>query len=389
MSELTPPGVGFCSIDAQGFVFDQNKQPLQDPNLIRVFFESLSVGPEFEILSQLNNQTVLVEAFDAPLVAQEIKLVSSTQSSSPRMSSSLPLPSTSPLLSSLSLGLSSPSTTPSSFPPSSFTNAYGIQWNFDLSTLVVDEWDRFHGLTTNKIPFVLSNQAQDQFFDQLDEFDDDSFQFAGTQYTPDPFWLTDSAISKAGYWSQRYLNNEARWDLGDAAMGLQSLLPKLKLPASRVLVLGGGSGHDAAYFAKQGHHVTLVDISPEAIAKAQSLYAGLGNLTFIESDVFNLPSSMYQQYDLIFEHTCFCAIDPHKRDDLIKQWRRLLHNQGTLLGVFFTMPKRIGPPFGASEWELQRRLQNHFQTLVWQRMRQSIKPRLGRELLVYLQKKPV
>lgn len=357
MSELTSSEVGFCSIDAQGFVFDQNKQPLQDPTLIRVFFESLSVGPEFEILSQINNQTVLVEAFDAPLMAQEIKLT--------------------------------PSTLSTAFPPNYFTNAYGIQWNFDLSTLVVDEWDRFHGLTTNKIPFVLSNQAQDQFFDQLDEFDDDSFQFAGIQYTPDPFWITDSAISKAGYWSQRYINNEARWDLGEAAMGLQSLLPKLKLPASRVLVLGGGSGHDAAYFAKQGHHVTLVDISPEAIAKAQSLHAGLGNLTFIESDVFNLPSSMYQQYDLIFEHTCFCAIDPHKRNDLIKQWRRLLHNQGTLLGVFFTMPKRIGPPFGASEWELQRRFQNHFQTLIWQRMRQSIKPRLGRELLVYLQKKPV
>lgn len=339
----------FCSIDENGMVFDHNKDPLLTRDQIHSFFDSLQVEETFQITARIHDQTVLVEAYDAPIVANEIKL-SSTHSHE-------------------------------------LINAYGIRWDFELSSLLVDEWDRFHGMTNTQIPFVMNRQAQNQFFDQLDQFDDDSFSYRGRNYTPDPYWITEASINQESYWTQKYQNNEAGWDLGEPAMGLQYLLPKLKLPASRVLVLGGGNGHDAAHFAQQGHHVTQVDISPAAIAKTKTTYGHLNNLNLIEGDIFNLPVSMYNQYDLIFEHTCFCAIDPHRREDLIKQWRRLLHSNGTFLGIFFTMPKRIGPPFGASEWELKHHLQNSFQTLVWQRLRHSIKPRLGRELLVYLQRK--
>jgi 2-polyprenyl-3-methyl-5-hydroxy-6-metoxy-1,4-benzoquinol methylase len=41
------------------------------------------------------------------------------------------------------------------------------------------------------------------------------------------------------------------------------------MPRCRVLVLGCGEGHDAAFFAQNGHIVTGVDISPEAITRAQ------------------------------------------------------------------------------------------------------------------------
>lgn len=344
----------FCSIDENGIILDQNKQALQSREQIHSFFDSLQIEDNFQITAQIYDQTVLVEAFDEPIIANEVKL-------SPTGSHE-------------------------------FINSYGLSWGFDLSSIIVDEWDRFHGMTNSNspIPFVMNRQAQNQFFDQLDQFDDDSFSYQDRTYIPNPYWMTsEDSISKESYWTQRYQKNEAGWDLGEPAMGLQYLLPKLKLPASRVLVLGGGNGHDAAHFAQQGHHVTQVDISPAAIAKAKSIYGHLNNLNFIEADIFDLPVSMYNQYDLIFEHTCFCAIDPHRRDDLIKQWRRLLHSNGTVLGIFFTMPKRMGPPFGATEWELRQRLQDHFQTLVWQRMRQSIQPRLGRELLVYLQRKSI
>jgi SAM-dependent methyltransferase len=165
------------------------------------------------------------------------------------------------------------------------------------------------------------------------------------------------------------------------------MLPRLKLPPSRVLVLGCGSGNDAAHFAKHGHFVTAVDISPEAIQRGKTKYGEEKNLRFIQEDIFRLPTEMYGQFDLIFEHTCFCAIDPRRRNELISLWKKFLTPQGHLLAIFFTMEKRGSPPFGGSEWELRERLKKSFQFVFWGRWRQSVERRLGKELLVYAQKK--
>ncbi|MEY4615757.1 MAG: hypothetical protein RJB66_717 [Pseudomonadota bacterium] len=340
--------IGFAVIDENGVVLDHLRQPVSDPDVLEEFFAELTLGASFEILSKLHGEPVLVEAFDEPIIANNLELIDSNHK---------------------------------------IKNVYGYSWNFELSSLVVDEWDRFHGITINGLPFVLSNQAQDQLFTQLDEFDDDSITFQGETYSVSPYWNDEIEVESESYWTSKYQLNQAGWDLGSPAHALKSIVPKLKLPSSRVLVLGGGQGHDAGYFADLGHHVTLVDISPEALALAQKSYGDRKNIRFIEADLFDLPQDMIGQFDLIIEHTCFCAINPSLRNDLVRQWRLLLNENGFLLGVFFAMPKRSGPPFGASEREIRRRLEKGFQTLIWQRFRQSIKPRLGRELLVYIKKK--
>jgi hypothetical protein len=51
------------------------------------------------------------------------------------------------------------------------------------------------------------------------------------------------------------------------------------------------------------------------------------------------------------------------------------------------MEKRQGPPFGGSEWELKQRLKNNFKPLIWQRFKNSIKGRWGKELVIFAQKK--
>ncbi len=337
----------FCSIDENGLVFDENKKRITERDVLEEFFAELKVLESFQVVSVLHGQPVIVEAFDAPLVAHKMNL--------------------------------SPS-------KNSFMTAEGFEWNFELSTLIMDEWDRFHGVSANGVPFVMTSAAQNSFFDQVDEFDDESITYLGKVHTLESFWPDAVDVEQESFWTEKYHNAETGWDLGEPASALKSLLPKLKLPASKVLVLGGGGGHDAALFAEQGHHVTLVDISPEAIARAQTKYGHHINLSFLQMDLFDLPVELYGQFDLVFEHTCYCAINPTLRNELVKQWRRLLTETGFLLGVFFTMPKRTGPPFGGSEWELRRRLQKGFQPMVWQRFRQSIKPRLGRELLIYARK---
>lgn len=263
---------------------------------------------------------------------------------------------------------------------------YGYSETFRLDTLSLDEWDRFHGTTERGIPFVLSRTAQSRFFELCDEFDDDSITVGGKRYAVGPWLIQHAQSGHQQFWDEIYRKEVPPWELHKPHPAFTALVPKLKLTRSRVLVLGAGSGSDAAYFAEQGHIVTAVDFSAEAVTAAKAKYADLTNLRFMQSDIFNLPTSMNGQFDLIVEHTCYCAIDPTRRNELVRIWRRLLADNGHVLGVFFAIDKRSGPPFGGSEWEIRARLSKGFQPLYWLRWHQSVADRLGTELLVYAQK---
>jgi len=250
-----------------------------------------------------------------------------------------------------------------------------------LNSLNVDEWDRFHGLTEKQIPFVFSRQAQVEFFELLDEFDDESVTVAGERYST-PSWLAPAEEPNgSGFWTNIYQTETPGWEQGRESVVLPHVLPQLKLNKCRVLVLGAGSGHDAAYFAKQGHFVTAVDFSEEAAARMEKNYPG--QFRVLKSDIFKLPENLTGQFDLIFEHTLYCAISPERRNGLVKVWKRMLSPGGNLLGVFFVHQKRVGPPFGGSEWEVRERLKASFDFLFWTRWRQSIETRKARELVVY------
>jgi len=265
---------------------------------------------------------------------------------------------------------------------------YGFKAEFDPKTLTLDEWDRFHGFTTKGIPFVLSRKAQAAFFDALEEYDDDSITVNGKKIEVKPWLTTEAPVQTEKFWTNIYQTETPGWEMNQPTPILVDMLPRMKLPPSRVIVLGCGSGNDAAYFAEHGHFVTAVDISPEAIKRAQEKYQHLPNLKFVQADVFNLPHEFDDSFDLVFEHTCYCAIDPQKRNELVKIWRRLLQSEGHILGVFFTMEKKGTPPFGGSEWEIRERLKKGFQFLFWSRWQKSIERRNGKELLVYALKRP-
>ena len=266
---------------------------------------------------------------------------------------------------------------------------YGYQERFDLASLTLDEWDRFHGRTERGVPFVLSRAAQAAFFDQLDSFDDDSITADGARIELAP-WLPDAPQEeRPDTWSRRYREDTQGWELGAASPAIESIVPRLKLSKRRVLVLGAGSGNDAAYFARLGHIVTAVDFSADAIARAKSKYSDVANLRFVQADAFRLPDGMRAASDLIVEHTCYCAINPSRRNELVRVWRQCLVEGGHLLGVFFVIDKRDGPPFGSSEWELRARLEKGFRALYWLRSHHSLERRAGQELIVYAEKRNI
>lgn len=265
---------------------------------------------------------------------------------------------------------------------------YGVTKTFYLKSLCVDEWDRFHGLTKDdNLPFVMSRKAQSEFFENLDSFDDESITFKNKTYQVLPLYSASPDINSSPHWDFSYQKNtKPGWELDSPHPLLVENLPKLKLSRQRILVLGSGSGNDAAHFAKAGHIVTAYDFSKEAIDKAKSKYEGLKSITWKQEDIFK-ASIKPQQFDLIFEHTCYCAIDPIKRNQLVSLWKSCLSPQGFLMGIFFTMWRTQAPPFGGSEWEYKKRLDPHFRYLFWNRIKpqQSPEGRQGKELFIYAQ----
>ncbi|MCC7404141.1 MAG: methyltransferase domain-containing protein [Bdellovibrionales bacterium] len=264
---------------------------------------------------------------------------------------------------------------------------YGYRAQFKLSTLSLDEWDRFHGSILSGVPFVMSRPAQSEFFRILDDYDDESITANGVVYQIPPWLLTEPEVNRAEFWSHRYQEKDTPWDLAEPTPVLVETLAKIKLPKSRILVPGCGAGNDAAYLARQGHVVTGFDFSPEAIRVAQERYGQIPHLEFQVADVFKLPDTFTNSFDVIFEHTCYCAVNPVRRNELIRVWKRVLVDGGHLLGVFFATDKRLGPPFGGSEWEVRERLKAHFEFLYWTRWRKSVPNRQGAELLVYARKR--
>lgn len=347
-TDSLPSEQKFIQIDEQGYILFGELR-VSDADLGKTLLESMKFTDNGIVVTEMNEEEVIVEAFDQPLVALQVDHQG---------------------------------------PIWQVRGPYQTQFNFDINDLTLDEWDRFHGRTSSGLPFVFSRPAQAQFFNFLEEYSDDSFTVDGKVFYPGSYLLDNPDIGKAAWWTQVYhKEGNPRWNLAAPAEPLKEMLPRLKLPKSKILVLGCGEGHDAAFFAKDGHRVVAVDISEEALQRAQKQYGHLSTLEFVQRDLFNLGSEFKNSFDLVFEHTCYCAVNPSRRNELVKIWNQCLMEGGSLLGVFYVTEKRSGPPFGASEWEVRERLKKNHQFLFWGRWRQSIPRRLGKELFVYTRKR--
>ncbi len=254
-----------------------------------------------------------------------------------------------------------------------------------LEKLCLDDWGRLIGWTDKKIPFVFLRKAQAAFFEAVTVKSNDSFTWNKKTYSLGNYYLPLEDATKSAFWDDRYQVSDIPWDLDGPHPAIEPILPQIKLQKSRFLNLGCGRGHDAHFLARAGHLVTGIDISEKAIADAKALYPKPPTLKFEVDDIFNLSES--RKTDVIFEHTLFCAIDPGKRKDLIRVWKNCLEDTGYLLGIFFVHPKRFGPPWGCSEWELRDLLEPHFRLMYWKRWELSPPRRQGTELVVFAQKR--
>jgi cyclopropane fatty-acyl-phospholipid synthase-like methyltransferase len=76
-----------------------------------------------------------------------------------------------------------------------------------------------------------------------------------------------------------------------------------------VLDIGCGDGASAAWLARNGYRVTGIDLSPEAVRRAQARYAGLERLEFAAVDCCE-PGVVPRTFDVLLDCGCLHCIPP-------------------------------------------------------------------------------
>jgi cyclopropane fatty-acyl-phospholipid synthase-like methyltransferase len=160
-------------------------------------------------------------------------------------------------------------------------------------------------------------------------------------------------------WEQAYRESDTPWDKGSAAPPLLELMDRHGATLwgeGPVLVPGCGFGHDVRALAAAGVPVTGLDLSETAMEKARS-FPKSSSETYEVGDFLDPAWRAGRSFTAIWEHTCFCAIDPALRENYAEAAAALLPSGGVLAGVFYLSPndpgeEDCGPPFETSVEEL-------------------------------------
>jgi SAM-dependent methyltransferase len=148
-------------------------------------------------------------------------------------------------------------------------------------------------------------------------------------------------------WDEKYRKEEIPWDRGLASLPLREYLDHHP-QKGRALIPGCGRGHEVALAVEHGLDAMGLDIAPAGIAAPRSHYPHLQE-RFIVGDLFHPPPEIRDQFDLVLEHTCLCALPPSLRKDYRKGIDLLLKHGGLLIGVWYMNPDRDpdhdGPPY--------------------------------------------
>lgn len=189
----------------------------------------------------------------------------------------------------------------------------------------------------------------------------------------------------ATYWNERYLNNEASWDVGTITTPMKAYIDQLTDKNIAILVPGCGNGYEVGYLLEQGFtNITVVDIAEEATKNLIQKYH-----QYIDQSLHVLTQNFFDTYgrfDLILEQTFFCALHPSLRPAYVDKVFQLLKPGGKLVGVLFNRSFEVNPPYGGSIKEYRQLFGLTFALRVMEPCYNSIPPRKNTEVFINLQK---
>lgn len=195
-------------------------------------------------------------------------------------------------------------------------------------------------------------------------------------------------IESPDYWQDRYQRHDVPWDLGEPAPALVEWLASHDGRGLRAIVPGCGPGHDALALARAGFAVTAVDFAEAAVATTRAAAGAAGvTMDVLQADLFSLDPAHVGRFDLWFEHTCFCAIDPAMRPRYVETAARLVVPGGRLLAVFFTHGEPDGPPYDVRPHEIAPLFAPHFAVERLEPVTCSVAKRQGEETLGELRRR--
>lgn len=156
-------------------------------------------------------------------------------------------------------------------------------------------------------------------------------------------------VNSPAKWEANYQFGTDGWDLRGPTPVFSRLLATGRYAPGRLIVLGAGRGHDARLFARKGFQVIAVDFSPTAAHEMQRLAQADAPVEIIQADIFTLPRTLDSTFDYLLEYTCFCAIDPQRRNEYAQLVSRLLRPGGLYIDLAFPIDSHAGgPPFSVN-----------------------------------------
>ena len=108
---------------------------------------------------------------------------------------------------------------------------------------------------------------------------------------------------------------------------------------------GCGYGNEAILLGEKGWNVTAVDFAPAAVDRVKRRAEGL-SVSVLEQDIFGLDEDFADHFDLVLEHTCYCAIPPEMRGEYARVMATVLKENGILVGLFWEVQGE-GPPYSS------------------------------------------
>ncbi|HID35945.1 MAG TPA: methyltransferase domain-containing protein [Ghiorsea sp.] len=191
-------------------------------------------------------------------------------------------------------------------------------------------------------------------------------------------------------WESLYQAQDTGWDRGGASPALLTFMEKGALESAKtVLIPGCGRGYEVVELARRGFAVTALDLAPSAVTHLKQTLETEGlKAEVICTDIFDFKTS--QAFDVVYEQTCLCAIEPSEREAYAKAVFGWLKPKGKLLLNMMQTGDESGPPFHCDWMDIRKLFP--VEQWVWQeeppfmtsRNRQS--PRF--ELGYILEKKP-
>lgn len=188
-------------------------------------------------------------------------------------------------------------------------------------------------------------------------------------------------------WENAWREGRTGWDAGGSPPALVELVRSGTLPEGRALVPGCGAGYDVFTLASERRSVIGLDVAPTAAQRFSTLRRERGvpeqKARIVVTDFFDFETD--ERFDLAWDYTFFCAIDPGRRAAWGQRMAELILPGGIVVSLVFPVvpgaPPDHGPPYAIHPDDVRAALGDAFEEMSVDDVTESHPGREGKEML--------